>query len=265
MKAAVLLCSLLFPLMLSAQQCVVERLGDWVPDSVTLQGSMQGMAIHGRYAVTLRHGGQCVVLDLKQKRCVCAYQLTGNTTHCNNASFLMAKHQPLLYVSSCFGDKACHVTKILDGHSVTIQKIFFDSDCFPVAQDWCVDAEKRFIYAYGGRKGGTLYLKKFRLPSHDDIEVHLTDNDVLQTIPITCVKVAQGSKIKDGYAYLPDGDEPGNYYLHIIELATGKEVRTIDLNPIGLEPEGVDIAGRWIYVSFNTRNPKDNRIYRFKK
>ena len=43
------------------------------------------------------------------------------------------------------------------------------------------------------------------------------------------------------------------------------EFRTIDLNPIGLEPEGVDVRGRWIYVSFNTPNPRENKIYRFLK
>ena len=111
----------------------------------------------------------------------------------------------------------------------------------------------------------TLYLKRFALPSVDVAEVHFTDNDVLQTIPITCVGVAQGSKIKGGRAYLPDGDSPGNYWLHVVDLATGQEVRTIDLNPIGLEPEGVDVRGGWIYVSFNTPDPKENKIYRFRR
>ena len=76
--------------------------------------------------------------------------------------------------------------------------------------------------------------------------------------------MAQGSKIKGGYAYLPDGDSPGNYWLHIIHLATGREVHTIDLNPIGLEPEGIDIQGDWIYISFHTPDPANNKIYRFR-
>ncbi len=233
---------------------------------------MQGLAVHGRHAVALRHGGQCLVLDMRRHTCVAAYPLAGNTSHCNNASFGPCRYDrgdafPLLYVSGCYGDKACYVTRLLADASALIQRIFYDSDSFPIAQDWCVDADGGYIYAYGGKRGGTLYLKKFLLPQVSDTaaEVHLTDADVLRTILITCVAVAQGSKIKDGYAYLPDGDSPGNYWLHIVDLATGREVRTIDLNPIGLEPEGVDIRGRWIYVSFNTPDPRENKIYRFRR
>ena len=252
------------------QRLVVGNLGEWVPDGVRLQGSMQGLAVHGHCAVALRHGGQCLVLDMRRHTCRSAYPLAANSSHCNNASFGPSRYEredsfPLLYVSGCYGDKACYVTRLLPDSSVLVQRIFYDSDCFPIAQDWCVDAEKGYIYAYGGKRGGTLYLKRFALPSVDVAEVHLTDNDVLQTIPITCVGVAQGSKIKGGRAYLPDGDSPGNYWLHVVDLATGCEVRTIDLNPIGLEPEGVDVRGGWIYVSFNTPDPKENKIYRFRR
>ena len=260
----------LLPLLSSAQQPVVSRLGDWMSDSLSLQGSMQGLAIHGRYAVALRHGGQCLLLDLRKHSCAAVYPLASNTSHCNNASFGSDRYDendrfPLLYVSGCYGDKACYVTRLLPDSTALVQRIFYDSDCFPIAQDWCVDADNGYLYAFGGKRGGTMYLKKFHLPPVGTDDVHLTDSDVLQTVPITCVSVAQGSKIKGGYAYLPDGDSPGNYWLHIVDLATGREVRTIDLNSIGLEPEGVDVRGRWIYVSFNTLDPKENKIYRFRK
>ena len=275
MKRLILLSLVFLPIFVYGQRPVVARLGNWVDDSIQLKGPMQGLAVYGRYAVALRHGGQCLLLDLRKKSCIAAFQLEGNTTHCNNASFSSTILQdkevqptlPLLYVSSCYGDKACHVTRIGSQGSTTVQRIYFDSPSFPVAQDWCVDADSGYLYAFGGRKGGMMYLKKFVLPSvtADVSEVHLTDSDVIRTIPITCVKVAQGSKIKDGHAYLPDGDSPGNYWLHVVDLATGQEVRTIDLNPIGLEPEGVDVRGRWIYVSFNTSDPKENTIYRFRR
>ena len=260
----------LLPLLSLGQQPVVSPLSDWMADSLSLQGSMQGLAINGRYAVTLRHGGQCLVLDMRHRTTASAYHLAHNTSHCNNASFGSIRYSrrdlfPLLYVSGCYGDKACYVTRLLPDSAVLIQRIFYDTDCFPIAQDWCVDADSGHLYAFGGKRGGMMYLKKFHLPPVDIGDVHFTDNDVLQTIPITCVAVAQGSKIKDGYAYLPDGDSPGNYWLHIVDLATGQEVRTLDLNSIGLEPEGVDIRGRWIYVSFNTPDPKENKIYRFRR
>ena len=265
----------LLPLLAFGQHPVMTRLGDWVDDSIQLKGSMQGLAVYGQYAVALRHGGQCLLLDLRKKRCTAAFQLEGNNTHCNNASFsptfFLNKADepvlPLLYVSSCYGDKACHVTHIGTLGSTTVQRIYFDSPSFPVAQDWCVDADSGHLYAFGGRKGGMMYLKQFALPevTPEAAEVHLTDQDVIRTIPISCVKVAQGSKIKDGYAYLPDGDSPGGYWLHVVDLATGHEVRTVDLNPIGLEPEGVDVQGRWIYISFNTPDPKENKIYRIRR
>lgn len=259
---------LLVSIPVMGQRPVVGNLGEWVPDSVQLQGSMQGLAVHGHYAVALRHGGQCLVLDFRKQSCAAVYPLAGNTSHCNNASFGSGRYDkddtfPLLYVSGCYGDKACYVTRLLPDSTALVQRIFYDSDCFPIAQDWCVDADNGYLYAFGGRRGGTMYLKKFHLPPVGTDDVHLTDSDVLQTIPITCVGVAQGSKIKAGYAYLPDGDSLGNYWLHIVDLATGTEVLTIDLNPIGLEPEGVDVRGRWIYVSFNTPNPKENKIYRY--
>lgn len=231
---------------------------------------MQGLALYSHYAVTLRDGGQCVILDLKRHHHAASYSLDQNTTHCNNAFFTTATPYgdspfPLLYVSSCYGDKACLVTQIGFDTSVLIQRIFFDSDRFPIAQDWCADADSGHLYAFGGKRGSTMYLLKFHLPPTDSPEVHLTEADILETTPINCVNVAQGSKIKDGYAYLPDGNRPGGYFLHIVELGTGREVRTIDLNPLGMEPEGIDIRGRWIYVSFHTSNPKDNCIYRFRR
>lgn len=231
---------------------------------------MQGMAIRGSYAVTLRDGGQCLIWDHWRHRLVGAYQLDQNSSHCNNATFASTTPYsdspfPLLYVSTCYGDKACLVTKIGFHSSALIQRIFFDSDRFPIAQDWCADADSGHLYAFGGKRGGTMYLLKFPLPPTDIPEVHLTESDILETTPINCVNVAQGSKIKDGYAYLPDGNRPGGYYLHIVELGTGREVRTIDLNPLGMEPEGIDILGRWIYVSFHTPDPKDNCIYRFRR
>jgi hypothetical protein len=262
----------LLPSAALGQHPVMSHLSGWVGEEMSLRGSLQGLAVHRHYAIALRDGGQCLVLDMRKHACLFSYQLNDNTTHCNNASFGSRRYKPhdpfpLLYVSSCYGDKACYVTRLLPEGSVTVQRILFDSHCFPVAQDWCVDAEEGYLYAYGGKRGGTLYLKQFHLPSatESDSLVVLTDADVLRTIEVHRVKVAQGSKVKNGFAYLPDGDQAGAYYLHVIDLATGAEVRTIDLNPIGLEPEGVDVRGRWIYVSFNTPDPKENKIYRFRR
>ena len=227
------------PFSMMAQRPVVERLGDWLPEGTALHSTMQGN-----------------------------YFLDQNTTHCNNACFASTKRYgdspfPLLYVSSCYGDKACLVTKIGFDTSEVVQRIFFDSDRFRIAQDWCADADSGYLYAFGGKRGGTMYLLKFKLPEVDRCEVHLTESDILQTTPINCVDVAQGSKIKGGHAYLPDGNKPGGYFLHVVELGTGREVKKIDLNPLGMEPEGVDIKRGRLYVSFHTEKGEDNCIYKF--
>lgn len=268
MKRIAIIFALIAPFLLSAQQPVMQRLGDWISDTTRLDGSMQGMAVSLPYAVALRHGGQCLILDMESHQCTGHYQLAANRTHCNNASFSAQRLGsddpfPLLYVSSCFGDKCCFVYRITADSAQLLQRIFYDSPSFPVAQDWCLDADSGHLYAFGGRRGGMMYLKRFRLPDIAQPEVRLTDSDLLATIPVSCVKVAQGSKIKDGLAYLPDGDEPGGYCLHILDLATATEVRTIDLNSINCEPEGIDIADGHIYISFHTPDPRDNSIYRF--
>ncbi|MBQ3983637.1 MAG: hypothetical protein II633_07675 [Bacteroidales bacterium] len=84
MKRLILLSLVFLPIFVYGQRPVVTRLGNWVDDSVQLKGPMQGLAVYGRYAVALRHGGQCLLLDLRKKSCIAAFQLEGNTTHCNN-------------------------------------------------------------------------------------------------------------------------------------------------------------------------------------
>lgn len=265
-----------------AQQIVVNRLGDWVPDSVTLTGSMQGLAIHNNKAFAFRHGGQCVVLDLQHHRYL--HTFCTNTGHSNNVSFGPCVDTttpfPLLYVSECFGDKACYVYRLIDTNdSIDAQlcyRIVYDGSEFPIAQDWCIDAEAGFLYAYGGRRGQTLYLKKFLLPPTPNAAsttnivtdtvptLHLTPTDVLETIPIKGIKVAQGSKVYHNIAFLPDGDTAGNYWLHLYDLHTQQEINRIDLNPYNMEPEGIDIQGSWLYVSLHSPDPRNNRIIRYR-
>ena len=242
-------------------EVVIARLGGLMPDTVTLVGSLQGMAIHGRHAYLLRDKGQCVVIDLKRKRFVTAFQLPDNHSHCNNAAFGKGR-KPLLYVSECFGKKRCLVTDVFSPERRVVQTIRHQTPHF--AQDWCVDAENGFLYAYSGVRGGPMQLKKFPLPPAGSDSVELHDAEMLESCPVSCVKVAQGSKIHRGCAFLPDGDEAGNFFLHVIDLEKQTELYRLDLNRIGCEPEGVDIKGRWLYVSFHTPDPADNMVYRFR-
>lgn len=264
-------------------QPVMERLGAWLPDSVELRGSAQGLAIHNGLAYMWRHGGQCVVLDLGRRAYLNTFYLSDSNAHCNNASFMpnkanfyrgapsdslrlgsqVEKHPPLL-VSECFGKKCGYVTAVSIHGNTVVQRLYYDSDRFAVAQDWCVDVENEVVYAYGGRRGGRVYLIAFPMPDCSSKEVHYTDADTLHSIAIDCVGVAQGSKIYKGYAFLLDGIEKGKLWLHVVDLATGEEVQKMSLNDIGLEPEGLDVWQGWLYISFHTPNPRNNSIYRYK-
>lgn len=245
----------------NGEEVVISRLGDIIPDSVTLRGSMQGMAICRNHAYLLRDKGQCIVIDLKRKKFVTEFMLPENNSHCNNASFGKGR-KPLLYVSECFGEKRCKVTDVFSPERKVVQTIHYNTPYF--AQDWCIDADNGFIYAYTGIRGGEMFLKRFLLPSADSSVIEYHDTDLLEQITVKSVKVAQGSKIYRGHAFLPDGDEAGNYFLHVIDIKSKQEVYKLNLNHIGCEPEGVDIKGKWLYISFNTPIPQENKIYRFR-
>lgn len=272
MKRTIVLCILLVyvgvvssqevPVKCVQPEAVVTHLGTWVPDSVVLSGSAQGMAMRGKYCYMLRHGGQCVVLNMRKHVCERVYQLPQNTSHCNNANFgRRYKGSPLLYVSECFGRKACYVYRVGKRGVNLVQKLYFQCDDGNVAQDWCVRG--RSIYAYGGKMGGPMYLKQLPFAGIGSKEVYYNCSQVRRKVWLQGVQVAQGSKIYGKHVLLPDGNEPGKYYLHVACLRTGREVCCLDLNNIGCEPEGVEVKGRWLYISFHTPNPAYNSIYRW--
>ncbi len=59
----------------------VLDVADILPDSVAIEGTTQGFAMHGRYAFSLHDGGMCVAIDMKRGRFVGAFRLDGYTGH----------------------------------------------------------------------------------------------------------------------------------------------------------------------------------------
>ena len=248
---------------------------DWTPEDVTVEGSTQGLAISGDYAFVMHHGGMCCVFNLKKKAFVSAFMMDGNRSHCNNAAFGVEKATPssqfpLLYVSECGGaTSSCFVSDVTTTGSRLVQKILFKGSGFPAAIDWGLDRDNGFIYAYGGLNGDFKILKKFRLPklsdSDENGEVILTDADVLDEIRIEeGINIWQGSYEMGRYAFLPDGYDPYDLLLHVVDLQDKKIVRTVDLKELVDEPEGVDRQGDWLYVVFNTTSqPRHSKLWRF--
>jgi hypothetical protein len=231
-----------------------------LPQDLKVKGPVQGFAIYKNYGFSLRNRGMCVVMDLKKGEYVNSFMLEGNKSHCNNAGFGKEKYSkdsqfPLLYITECMGKRCCYVTDITLEGSKIVQKIFYDSDEFRVAMDWVVDAKNNFIWVYGGKHFGTKYLKKLPLPklsdSDENGEVHYTKEDVLQEIVIEGLAIAQGSKIRKGKAYLPDGCSREGNKLHVINLKTGEKEGVYYYADQLNEPEGLDFKGKYLYTVFH--------------
>ena len=244
-----------------------------LPDSVEVKGSTQGFAIYGRYGFSVHDKGECVVIDLKRKRFVSKFTLEGNTGHCNNASFGVERYSeespfPLLYVTECRGERACYVNDVTLTGSRMVQKICYDGNDATGPADWAVDRANRLIYFYC-TVNNIRTLKWFALPRLADSdargEVHLTDEDALGSVTAGDITIPQGSLIHRGRAYLPDGIPPRPTRLHVTDIKSGASLTTIDLSHTGLEPEGVAVRRRWLYLSYHTpRNARANVIYRLK-
>ena len=246
-----------------------------LPQDLKVKGPVQGFAIYKNYGFSIRNRGMCVILDMKKGEYVNSFMLEGNKSHCNNAGFGKEKYSkesqfPLLYITECMGKRCCYVTDITLEGSKIVQKIFYDADEFKVAMDWVVDAENGYIWIYGGKHFGTKYLKKLPLPklsdSDENGEVHYTREDVLQEIVIEGLAVAQGSKIKNGKAYLPDGCSREGNKLHVINLKTGKKEAVYYFNDQLNEPEGLDFKGKYLYTVFHpvTKTIRYSMIYKTK-
>ena len=249
------------------------NVAELLPDSVEVKGSTQGFAIYGRYGFSVHDKGECVVIDLKRKRFISKFTLEGNTGHCNNASFGVERYSeespfPLLYVTECRGERACYVNDVTLTGSRMVQKICYDGKDATGPADWAVDRANRLIYFYC-TVNNVRTLKWFALPRLTDSdargEVHLTDEDALGSVTAGDITIPQGSLIHRGRAYLPDGIPPRPTRLHVTDIESGISLATIDLSHTGLEPEGVAVRRRWLYLSYHTpRNARANVIYRLK-
>ncbi len=246
-------------------------LGKLTPDNVKVKGATQGFAIWGKYGFVFHDKGQCVVIDMKKNKFVSTFMLEGNKSHCNNASFGVEKGSdfPLLYISGCKGDHCCYVTDItLDGSRV-VQKLFHTGEGYTGSFDWFIDRKNKIIYTYGSSGERRKLIKKFRLPalkdSDENGEVHLAQDDVLDEFYVPGIKIYQGSVINGHYAYLGDGYPPHDRLLHVVDMSTKTLVKTVNLNDLHHEPEGVAIKGKWLYMALHiSKQPRNGQIYRFR-
>ena len=246
-------------------------LGLLTPKDVAVKGATQGLAIWGKYGFVFHDKGQCVIIDMKKNRFVSTFKLEGNTSHCNNASFGVEKGTefPLLYISGCKGDHCCYVTDITLAGGTVVQKLFHSGEGYTGSFDWFIDRKNKIIYTYGSSGNMRKLIKKFILPtlkdSDENGEVHLTQDDVLDEFYVPGIRIFQGSVIDRRYAYLGDGYPPHDRLLHVVDMNTKNLVKTVNLNYLHHEPEGVAIKGKWLYMVLHvSRQPRNGQIYRFR-
>ncbi|MBQ9892596.1 MAG: hypothetical protein IJM35_05515 [Bacteroidales bacterium] len=248
---------------------LVGRLGEWKDSAMVFKGAPQGFAVHGKNAVLVRDRGQVNILDLKQKKVVAVYSTALKKAHCNNAGFGPAKYSrdsflPLLYVTECYGDRRCFVLDIDRDSARVVQEIYYQDPAQKGPMDWCIDPRGGFIYAYGGPPSGR-YLKKFPIPDPKVPEVRYTPDDVLEVVTFTDVRIPQGSMVRKGYAFIPDGCPPYPTIMHVVDMGTGEKVLMEELKDLDAEPEGIDMKGKWIYMAFFSKSKDINtNIYRLK-
>lgn len=252
----------------------VLDIGAIVPDSIPLRSSAQGFAKWGRYGFSFRDKGQVVIVDLKKKTFVNTFKMEGNNSHCNNAVFGVEKFDrksrfPVIYVSECVsGERACNVTDISLTGSRIVQRIVYKGDDIKFAQDWFVDRKGKFLYSYG-MHDKVIRISKFKLPklsdSNEEGLVILTEKDVIDYFDFDKMRIAQGSFYDGGLIYLPEGSAGWYAQLNVLDAKTGEYLQTVSLEPLGMEPESLDIHGKWMYMAFhNIKDARHTTIYRFR-
>ncbi len=251
----------------------VCNVDDLLPSDIQIKGSTQGFAIYGGYAFSMHDKGECVILDIKRKKYINSFVVEGNTGHCNNASFGTEFYSresqfPLFYVTECRGERACYVNDITLQGSCLVQKIFYMGDEITGPCDWAVDAEQKLLYLYCtiDNQRTLMWFSLPRLSDSDNKgEVHLYPKDALGSIPAGDIKIPQGSLIAGDYIFLAEGVPPRHTALNVIDRHSAQRLMHLDLTETGIEPEGIAIYRRWIYLSLHTpRKPRHNIIYRFR-
>lgn len=213
-------------------------------------------------SVVLFDGGQYAILNHRMQRILTLSTLEGTEQHSNNAT---ATSHRLLWVSECYGAHRCMVYRLVADTLQYVRQISYQGNEHWFAYDWCVDEAAGRIYVYGGTMGQSLWIKAFDITrSLTGTHGEYTPADVLHTTEIHGVGVPQGSLVRNGKAYLLDGDTPGNTFLHVFDLATGRCLLTMPLHSGNLEPEGLALRGRWVYISFYHPHTSEINIVKYR-
>ena len=231
-KAKKELSRLIHPSTLNLSQYELNKTFPLKKDSIQ---AFQGMAINGKYLVSLQNRGLVTIYELPaMKKITETFHLGCYSVynHTNVAAFGCEKYAktdtfPLLYVSQAYrkpvnGKKdICYVERIsLDGSSTTVQTIHFDDSThlFGYALQWTIDQKNHHLIGFGNTRSNKdpknqLRIIIFQLPTLAmGNEVHLKVTDAIECYTIqqydgrypSCV-VGQGACVYDDCLILPTG------------------------------------------------------------
>lgn len=261
---------------------------DIIADSVQVRGASQGFAVYGKYGFFFHDKGQVLIIDLRSRKLVSTFVVPGlEAAHCNNAAFSDEKYSddsvfPLLYVTECGGKNRCYIVDLGLETGKIVQEIWYDGDDYNRNFDWCIDAERDFIYTRGGNHeywmdppdhadyGRMMMLKKFRLPGKADFnesgEIHFTLEDALDSFALDDVYFGQGSVIRNGIMYTGEGSPKRCHCrIHVIDLDNHRRLAVHDVSYLGLEPEGFAFRNGHVLVTFHTMGkPRNNVLFKFR-
>ena len=211
--------------------------------------NIQGADCYGDYLFQFVHSNSKVyIYNLDEKTLTDVAVLPSNTkNHCNNVSFSNVYYNendtfPLLYVSGSPSETYNHVQVyrvVTNEDKITLQKV--QEITLPPSSSknqlyWTgavMDNENNFMYVYAN--GQKAQITKFSIPDINQMEVQLTDNDILEQFSVSGFTHQQGACIKDNLLYVMDGVPQwgDTNYLRIIDLKTKKDIKKINISDYG--------------------------------
>ena len=232
-------------------------------------GYVQGADCYGDYLFQIFNANAAVnIYNLRKKVFIGSVELTSKSSnHCNNVSFsrIFFKENdefPLLYVSGSGSGTYNHVqvyriTRNAFSFSLEqVQEIVFPKSSPHNHLYWTdVMMDSEYMYVSSAAHGGGGRITIFHIPSLEDGEVILNDDDIVDSFEVDKFTHHQGATIFERMLYIFDGVPQwgDTNYLRIIDLEKKVDFAKINITEKGLkaEPEGAFVYNGRLFCATN--------------
>lgn len=219
-------------------------------------GSVQGASCYGDYLFQFQdHNANVYVYNLKEKTYVETVSMNPiGANHCNNVSFSNVFYNtvdefPLLYVSGSSSGtynqvQVYRVQHIADSFSFEkIQNIIMPKGNETNNMYWTqviMDNENSYMYVLSKtRSNGKTFISKMNIPSLDNEQVQLMDDDIIDQYEVSDSVHKQGAVIYKGFMYIMYGVPVwgDTNYLRVIDLSNREDYMTVNISKMGFKQE----------------------------